>query len=444
MIYDKTYLAPAPSAGILRLPVSRLRDGDTVRDVTLVHMREQDGGLECGPGIAPSQYEVSVTPKGVYATDDEVFISYTVGNYYRLFAAKAQHRFGDLNLGSVKRVVSVSMDPASVEPAWYVMSNMYCVLLRLTSSSLNNSFGQSGCFILQYAHRIFVLTKGNRLIFTKPLDAEADWYFVESAELQGYGYLDIPPLCGDTLDGFVLGDKLYILCQFGLTEVTMGAKTLNGKLRHIHADFGEAMANTVFTLGDRAYFFTSQGFYSFDGNSFRRLPAPGYRRIDFSVAFRAGVSMGKYFAHVALKDGNRCIYMYDPLYERESFLDIDADDFSAGFRPFALKGGKLYELTERGLPLSGEPCRLYFKLPSGERKFASLDWICVEGEGQFTVETGSPDDGCATAKGPAGKRLPLSRAIGGREISVNISAAGEDFRITGISAGYSGEVAYDD
>ena len=155
-----------------------------------------------------------------------------------------------------------------------------------------------------------------------------------------------------------------------------------------------------------------------------------------------GATRGKFYAFVAVKEGWRRIYVYDPAHGRETYLSVEAEKFAAGFKAFAAKEGAIYELTEHTLP-ENEACSVCCKLVPAAGKTVRIDWIRIEGKGEFGVEASTPDDGGTLAHGEAGRALPLFRSLYGAELSLTISSRDPDFRITGIAVGM-GEAEYDD
>lgn len=444
MNYEKEIVPPA-AGRVLRLPLSRLRAGDTVRALYLLHVKEGERGFECAEGLKAADYTHTPagTPVDLFATSDEIFVLYAASSGTRyLFGLENGRNYSDMPAGDVQRIAPVTPRLDYPLPqTWYVVTPDHTWRCCAYEASKDFSNGQGGFFGTEYAGRFFLLD-GRRLTYTAPYD-ESEWEYTENGQLQQFGYIEIPPRCGEYVDGAVFDERLFLFGRTGVVEVVMGGKTLNGKTRYLPQQVGETIKGTVQTIADKAYFFTEKGLCLFDGENFRRVASPCSRRIDFSCAFKTGVWRGRYYAFVALDTGERRIYVYDPETERETYLREEVDAFCAGKRALAVKNGAFYTLADRILPANGDPCSVCVKLAVNEGRSARIDWVRIEGEGQFEVEASTPEDGAARARGSAGARLPLTRSLFGAELSLTISTRDADFLLTGIAVGM-GEGTDDD
>lgn len=441
MNYEKQYPVPKCASRVLRLPLSRLRAGDVVREFYLLHVKEGDRGLECAEGLAASTLigEPKLPIVDLYATSDEVFaLCAGEGKKRYLYGMVNARSYTDMDTG--ERFYISPATPILDYPLhqfWYVITSNNVWRCCTYEASKYLIKGRGGICGAEYAGRFFFFD-ADRLYYTKPYD-ETVWDLVEDGTMQTYGYIDMPSPCGGFLDCACFKDRFFIVCKKGVIKVKMGGKTIEGRIDFLPQNCGETKKGTAQTIGDKMFFFTERGLCSFDGETFRHLATPCSRRIDFSTAYKTGTWRGKYYAFAALDTGEKRVYVYDPLTERETFLRIDVEKFCAGYTAAAVKGGVIYELADKVLPENGDPCSICCKIAVNGGKPARIDWIRIEGSGEFEAEAATPEDGAARAKGTAGKTLPLTRSLYGSVLSLTISTRDADFLVTGIALGM-GEV----
>lgn len=437
MNYEKQYPVPKRAARVLRLPLSRLRAGDTVRELCLLHVKEGDSGFECAEGLAPCTLrgKPKRTILDLFATPDEVFaLCAGTGGSKNLYGMACSRDYADMDAGDIQCIAPIApVIDYPLAQTWYVVTPTHIWRCCAYENSKDFSNRMGGFYGAEYAGRFFFLDS-RRLYYTKPYD-ESPWQYTEDGTLQAFGYLEVPPRCGEFVGGACFKDKLFIFCKAGVVEVTMGGKTIEGKTRYLPQNCGETVKGTIQTIGSRAFFFTERGLCSFDGETYRRHATPCSRHIDFSAAFKSGAWRGKYFLFAALDTGEKRVYCYDPLTERETFLRIDADMFCAGLAAVAVKNGAVYQLSDKILPENGDPCSICLKITVNGGKPARIDWLRIEGQGEFEAEAATSGDGAARAKGEAGLTLPLTRSLYGSELSLTISSRDADFLVTGIALG---------
>ncbi len=446
MIYDKTYSPLRRTRRTLSVPASRLRAGSTARDVFLVHMRETDGGFECAEGVVPIEMPFAETPFKLYAVENGLISVNHVPqrNSDGMYAVFSRRNFYGYRLTDLPRSVTPADTARDTtrKDAWNVVLPERTLFANARNGQLlDYSEETGGLYGLQYAGRFFVVTE-DKIVYTKMYCAE-NWELESNTDVQGSGTLTVPPECGDLVTGIVYRDDAYFFAQYGVWKLHMGGKVLNTKTMLYPHGGGEVIPNSCQVVDGHIYFLTTKGLWRFDGNKFERVPSPCLAKADLSAEVESGVCDGQYFAHVALADGNRRVVAYDPYFERDRFLAAEFASFGAKDKAYAIHGGVICELKGRGLSPDGDPCSLLCTISLiGNNPCA--EWVRIEGEGEFTVEASTKEDGAAFAKGKAGEKLYLSRVLRGGELSLCISTFAEDFRIAGVTLGIGEDEQYDD
>ncbi len=446
MIYDKTYSPPRRSRSALYFPASRLRAGSAVRDVFLVHMRETDGGLVCAEGLEPIEMPFTDVPFKLYVVENEVISVNHVAsrNTDGMFAVFAEQNYYGFRLTSMPRSVSAvyfTLNEVRKDTWQLVFSDRTFFCEAEDGQMLDYSQRTGGLFGFPYAGRFF-LAKADRIIYTAAYSLK-NWAVSTNTDVQASGTLYVPAQCGDLTAGIVYRDDAYFFAQYGVWKLHMGGKVLNTKTVLYPHNCGEVLKNSCQIVDDKIYFLTTTGLWRFDGNKFERVVSPCFDLADFSAEVETGAMNGQYYAHVALRDGNRRIAVYDPRFDRDRFLGCEVASFGAMQKGYAIYGDVICEVTERGLP-GGEPCQVMCTLSLDGKNNPCAEWVRVEGEGEFTVEASTPEDGAALCKGKAGEKMYLSRALRGAAVSLCISTRTENFRIAGIGMGIGEDEQYDD
>lgn len=446
MIYDKDYSPPRRVRSALSLPHSRLRAGSGVRDVYLVHMRETERGFVCAEGLSPVEMPFTEVPFKLYVVENGVL---TVNHVPRrngdcLFSLFSARNFYGYTLAHLPCSVTPSdMEIDNVrKDAWNVVFPDRTLFMNGGNGQmLDYSQGTGGVYGLQYAGRFFVI-RSDTIIYTM-IYGMKNWNIAGNTDPQASGTLTVPANCGDLLTGIVYGDDAYFFAQYGVWKLHMGGKVLNTKTMLYPHGSGEVIVGSLQVVDGHIYFLTTKGLWRFDGSRFEKVPSPCFELADFSAEVESGVFDGQYFAHVALRDGNRRVVAYDPYYERDRFLAAEFASFGAKHKAYVIHSDAIFELKDRGLPPDGDPCSLLLTLAL-DGNDPSTEWVRIEGEGEFTVEASTQEDGAAFAKGRAGEKLYLSRALRGGAVSLNISTFTETFRITGVTVGIGEDKQYDD
>lgn len=448
MIYDKDYSPPRRTRSAISVPASRLRAGSTVRDVYLLHMRETDGGFVCAEGLSPMEMPFTDIPYKLYAADDDIICAnHVVGEnrdcLYAIFTGRDFYAFSLKSLPC--RVVSANMKPTEVtNGTWNIVfpdMTLYCT--SIDKQMTNYSLYLGGLDGVEYAGRFFLVQR-DRIIYTMAFEV-CNWEVdLNRDDPQRSGKLFVPTVCGDLVTAAVYRDDAYFFAQNGVLKLHMGGEIFETKTMFYPHGCGAVLKGSCQIVDDKIYFLTTKGLWRFDGNRFEHVPSPCLELADFSAEAETGAMNGQYYAHVALRDGNRRIVVYDPYYDRDRFLREEVVSFGAKYRGLVIRNDLIYEFTERGLPLDGDPCSLCCTFSLGGRLDPCTEWVRIEGEGEFTVEASTQEGGAAFAKGKAGDKLYLSRALRGAAVSLCISTFTEAFRITGVSIGIGEDEQYDD
>ena len=428
------------------MPASRLRAGSSVRDVFLVHMRETERGFECAEGIFPIKMPFTEVPFKLYVVENGLLSANHVPQRGGdcLYSVLTSRNFYGLTL---------TVMPSAVVPADMVIDTVRkdvwnvvfpgCTLYYNGSTGQMLDYSQStgGIYGLQYAGRVFVIRE-DEIIYTRTYGLR-NWNIETNTEVQTSGKLTVPADCGDLVTGIVYRDDAYFFAQYGVWKLHMGGKVLNTKTMLYPHGCGEVVKNSCQIVDGHIYFLTTKGLWRFDGNNFEHVPSPCFALADFSAEVESGVFDGQYCAHVALRDGNRRVVAYDPYYDRDRFLGAEFVSFGAKDKAYVIRDDLIFELKGRGLLPGGDPCSLLCTLVLGGND-PCTEWVRIEGEGEFTVEASTKEGGAAFAKGGAGEKLYLSRALRGGSVSLNISTFTETFRITGVTVGIGEDKQYDD
>ncbi len=445
MIYDKSFPVPARKRSVLTLPASRLRAGGKVRDAFLIHLKETDTGFVCAEGFQQIERPYPEEIYRLYAMEDELICLCKVPQKGPLgiYIYRHAYQYYNARLNEVYACFAVNLHKDEPTPRRWCVVNDSCSYIygyeptSAVNYSQNMGGGVGG---LEYADRIFIL-QDNMVCYTQPF-AEGNWEMNRNTDLRLSGKLPVTEKLGTFVGGAVLNDTAYFFLTYGVLKWKMHGDVLETETLVIPMKCGAVLRDTCRVADGHIYFFTEKGLCRFDGKTFEEVFAPCSRIIDFSAAVECSAFENKIYACVALKDGSRRVYVYDPRHERESFVDIEASTFSAMYSGYAVSKGELWEMTKRGLPPDGGPCRLCVRFLLGGDA-PCTEWVRVEGEGEFTVEASTEEDGCAVAKGKSDSVLPFSRVLRGAVLTLTISSYSEDLRITGLSLGTAEEDRYD-
>lgn len=203
--------------------------------------------------------------------------------------------------------------------------------------------------------------------------------------VDGPGYVTLDPGLGKMLNLFVLGEKIVIVRERGITTIA----TL-GDSRHMRADVCDkhalpgVYADSSVICGGKLWIYTRKGMYVFDGSSVTAAPSDGVT--EGYVLSHARVVDDRYVYYAAIKDGERCLLVYD------THTGVGNPFGKDCHCPFFCEG-KGYAFIDKNLgslePDEDDDTRTWVSKPFkyDEERPAVLKSLTIEGSGNFNVET---------------------------------------------------------
>lgn len=203
--------------------------------------------------------------------------------------------------------------------------------------------------------------------------------------VDGAGYVKLNPGLGKLLTLHVLGEKIVIVREKGITTIS----TL-GDSRHMRMDVCDKHAlppvyadSSVICRG-QLWIYTQNGMYVYDGSTLS--VAPFERIMSDYVLSHPRVVEDRYVYYRALKDGVKYLFMYDTEtgagnpFGKNAYCCFFCEDKGYAFRNNVL--GSL-------LPDLADPDRVWVSetFTYDADKPAVLKSLNIEGSGDFTVET---------------------------------------------------------
>ena len=355
-----------------------------MRDVYLLHMRPTESGFVCAEGLSPIKMPFTDIPFKLYVLEHDVISanhvpSRNIDGLYAVFSGKNFYSVPAVSLPNC--IFTVNMKPTDVsKTTWNIMfPDVTYYSMGLNGQMMNYSQNVGGLYGLQYAGRFFVMQK-DRIIYTMAYSV-ANWNVTTNTDVQKTGVMYVPPKYGELVTAIVYRDEAYFFAEHGVLKLKMGGKVLNTKTMMYPHNCGVILKDSCQIVDDKIYFLTTMGLWRFDGSRFERVASPCLDLADFSAGVETGMMYGQYYAHVALRDGNRRIVVYDPYFDRDRFLREEVVSFGAKYKGYVIRNDLIYEMTERGLPPDGDPCSLCCTFMLGDRREPCTEWVRIEGEG---------------------------------------------------------------
>ncbi|MDE6690381.1 MAG: hypothetical protein K2K04_00265 [Clostridia bacterium] len=270
---------------------------------------------------------------------------------------------------------------------------------------------QLGCSVM-HCGRLFAvdLTDGYMLRWSGY--SLTDW----TEGVDGAGFVRLNPRLGKLLKLFVLGDKIVVLREGGITTIT----TL-GDSRHMRADICDKHGlSDVYPDGSaicrgQLWIYTQKGMLVYDGSTLAEAPTDkimkGY------VLSQPKVIDDRYIYYSALKDERKSLFVYDTETGAGNPFCIGCHSpFFCGEVGYAFYGTSLSTLE----PNQNDPDRVWVSEPFtyDENKPAVLKSLTIEGSGYFIVETDCD-----------GRKL---YAVGAGKYRYSESAKSFTFKVTGV------------
>ncbi len=407
---NKTLVMPKVNTRVLRFTEEDLRREYSLRTF---HLKKTGTDLVVAEG-EKELYTLPEQSSGIYSLGEHDYV-YDL-SVSRLTTLTDKYRFGGV---SEPFHLVRFINKAGTERRYCVMTeNVSRIMQGLTSQ---NGKGMGGTCCAVHAERIFT-AKNFRVRYTDAVEPDV-W-----TEGRGKGgFIDLPTDAGNILAMQSYKDKLYLFRERGITQLRVLGDELNFKALHLPFGAGVIKEESVAPCGDQICFFTERGLYAFNGGTASRVENARTDEIDLTAPVKAVSAHGKFYALVTLKEGRKSLYCVEPEGMDPHFIECGAEDIAAGFEFRFKRNGKMYALSEKGLP-GGDACAMDAEgiaFTIGDEKF--LDAVAIEGEGNFTVTvtTGTSE---RTVTGGAGTVLKLRSPLRGNGFSLHIGVNSENAR----------------
>lgn len=413
MIYEKELSAPVFRSRKIRREISLFCEKKNAVYAEGLHFRAAERGIVCAEG--------AVLAGG-----------FPVGGLLLNTTGHSENRYIYYN-GKLNEAYLIETPPKQLIN--YETKSGKWLLFALTSDGLylaeetgsRSISDPADCMCLQ-GDRIF-LAKGERLWWTNPLEPE------ETEErAQGAGHVDLPSSLGDIIALVPYTDELFLFRKWGVTRFYAPGDTLSFRAEELPFSGGRLREGTVRRCGEKTLFLAQNGLYSLSGGKFSRLSDCGFSALDLTDTVTASCG-GKYYA-TAKFGGEDCIWCVDPEAGCGHLIRAHAEQLAGGHEIVYLQNGKLYNLSERGLPLiRRRECvlRTERSLFGLSPRLKYLDGIVVEGRGSFRVEArggyGLPRAVC----GKAGEPLRFPMPVRGTEFSLDIRTLDEEACLSAVT-----------
>lgn len=415
---EKSYPVPAAVYRTYRLPVCALAQTANIKKLSQTHMREQGDALVC----AETEVKTYHLEEGVtrfFCTDTEVYAQ-AARKVYMLDSNVSKTGFNDLTrvvkyIDDLGREIIIALS----ETRTYQLKNNtpYVVASAIGGTCM--------CF---FRDRMFI-GGGMRLNYSEALYYDK----MNDFATQKSGYIDLlEDGKGKIIETVPFGDKLYLFRENGITEFTGGGDPLDFRLKEVPCGAGRIQEGSVANCGDKVYFFTDGGMFTFNGSTVSPVKSADCSRIDFESPIYGAAVDGVYYASVVV-DGQRIFYRYDGRSESGRYLSVENETIAArGKDIYFLWNGGIYRLAKWALPPVRENCNLQFTfcLPDEKDRDRYLEAIEVTGDYDYdiTVTTAS-----GTLSFTGNGKTRFKRPLRGEEFQVKIVPQNRMFALREIS-----------
>ncbi|MCM1545863.1 MAG: hypothetical protein NC033_02390 [Clostridiales bacterium] len=248
----------------------------------------------------------------------------------------------------------------------------------------------------------------------------SDW----TTGVDNAGYVKFNAALGKLLNLFVLGEKIVIVREYGITVLSV-----LGDARHMRTEVCDrfriprVVPDTSVICGGLLWIYTKNGMYVFDGSSVTEKPFDEIMRgYELSTPY---VFDERYIHYTATKDGTNYLFVYDTAMGACSpYAKGCRCPFFIGDEPFCFNGNYVFTL----LFTVDDPARVWLSKPfvCGVGKVRTLKSLTAEGSGKFKVEVDC--DGRKLEVSGAGK---YSFAEVGHSFTFKVTGNGS---VTGLTA----------
>lgn len=425
MIYEKELCAPVLRHRTARRTLTLFGGAESAIRANGLHFRETDRGICCAEG---AKFEEALGAGDLLLTASGHVLTQFI---YRDGALSADGlRFP---LASAPHTVLSYVSPQGAT-MYFAVTDADCFLLTADGEAERVMNGAAcGCV---RGERLF-FASGSKLCWTKPLSPlETD------IALRGAGEVELPSPLGDIHTLVSFDDRLYAFRERGVARITTPGDELSYRAEELPYAGGKIGKGTVRPCGGEVLFLAENGLYCLGEGKCVRLSGCGDAFADLTEAVTATAG-GKYYAAVRAMD-ERCIWCVEPARRSGHLIRMRAEQLAGGEKLLFAEEGKLYSLTERGLPaMRRRECVLktesVFLGLAPRNKF--LDGIMIEGEGNFRVEAKGEYGMKRAVYGRAGEMLRFPLPVRGRGFSLDVRTIEENACIRTVVFDFREEVA---
>ena len=247
----------------------------------------------------------------------------------------------------------------------------------------------------EYNGTLFI-AKGKKIIVCGDADYTGDFINFEPRT-----FLYPEGRYGAVLKFVEISRELYAVCQRGAVKITLTGDDMGYALKDCDLPPFKCVKESVFSMGNEAYFINLDGLNKFDGKRVLKIPSFFDKKI-IEVCGDATAKDNYYLLPVNL-NGERKIYCYDVLSGKETFLKGDG---------ILVAGGKTASFITNGTgEIDFSPSRRVWrsvKTDFGTRELKTLSALCLENSSDVAV-TVEGDGIVRTFTFKAGeKRVPIT------------------------------------
>lgn len=405
MIYEKKLSAPAFNRRNVRRKISLFQEKSGAISAYGLHFKQTEEGIVCAEG---ADFLQKRAPR-LFASEGHARIQFTHDNSV---------------IASSEGVFPFSYEPNALV-CFVTKENERKFIAVCAEGSFelfgnhSDRIGEGGTCAAIFGERLFT-ADGYRLSWTAPFELTE-----ETSGTQGAGHADLPSADGEILRVCALGEELFLVRERGIAKLQAKGDTLGFVAAHVPFSGGKIRKGTVQNCGAQIKFLTESGLFSFDGSRCAHQSSCGFSALDLSETATAACG-GNYYATASF-EGERCIWCVSE--EGGHLIRARAEQLSGGEDLRFLAEGKIYALTERGLPaMHRKDCLLKTEYSllglSSRQKY--LDGILVEGKGRFHVSARGESGLPRSVYGKAGEKLRFPLPVKGRGFSVEVGTLDED------------------
>lgn len=424
MIVPKKLLAPTLKTRSVRRELSLFRDKNGALTCYGLHFKEKEGSLV----VAEGAKAISDLPQGTLR-----LIS-PVGHRGGRYAFAVNGRLisldgGDSFTGVPSPEELICYRTQEGEELYYVMTKTAFFRLGTNVAAEMRGLPGGNCACVCF-ERLFVAS-GETVRWTEPFAPE-NW----NESLNEGGTLELPAPDGEIHSMIAYREKIILFRERGIVSLRAQADPLEFRAEKIPCTCSEIRKGSVRLCGDQILFFADGGLFSFNGTTVKRVSGCGSAEVDFEREIETAVCGDRYFASVSLKSGEKSLWVVDPSTETGHFLRVQAEMLAGGESLLFGEEGKLYRLTESGVPKRGRRECVLLTEPSllglsPRQKY--LFGVTLEGRGRFRVEARAERGPARAVLGAAGERLVFPAPVKGTSFALCIRTMDESAKIRHIT-----------